>query len=80
MQSDTTRDWGARRRLTRAVVVGGLGVACVAACQKPLFPEKSPRSQFEVYDTLRLQNQPLEIPDEFGNPQPALRARLTPQD
>jgi hypothetical protein len=56
-------------------------IACsVGGCQKPLFPENSPRSQFEVYDTLRLQNQPLEIPDEFGNPQPALRARLTPQN
>lgn len=48
-------------------------------CQKPLFPEKDARSQFETYDALRQQNQQLVVPDEFGNPQPALRARLTPQ-
>ena len=56
-------------------VIFALGMSC----QKPLFPEKNARTQFETYDKLRQQNQPLLVPDEFGNPQPALRARLTPQ-
>ncbi len=58
----------------------GCAIASVAGlgCQKPLFPEKNTRSQFETYDNLRQQNQPLVVPDEFGNPQPALRARLSP--
>lgn len=83
MESDTTTSGGVDRRCPRSIVViGGAALAglLLAGCQKPLFPEKSPRSQFETYDTLRLQNQPMEIPDEFGNPTPALRARLTPQD
>jgi len=80
MRSDTTRSSVPRRSTARLVVVAAAIACSVGGCQKPLFPENSPRSQFEVYDTLRLQNQPLEIPDEFGNPQPALRARLTPQN
>ncbi len=69
-------------RITPPLVVGviaALTVFIVSGCQKPLFPEKNPRSQFETYDSLRQQNQQLVVPDEFGNPQPALRARLTPQ-
>ncbi len=80
MQSDTTSNGVEVRASARAIVVGAILALSLIGCQKPLFPEKSARSQFETYDTLRLQNQPLEIPDEFGNPQPALRARLTPQD
>ena len=46
-------------------------------CYKPLFPEKSPRTQFETYDLMRQRYVPTEETDVFGNPQPALRARLT---
>ncbi|MHC4429656.1 MAG: hypothetical protein ACYS0D_13785 [Planctomycetota bacterium] len=49
----------------------------IAGCQRPLFPADSPRTQFELQDQIRGRNVPLEEPDPFGRPQPALRARLT---
>jgi hypothetical protein len=55
-----------------------VGVAGLGGCQKVLFPKDAPRSQFESYDTLRQRYTPLEAPDVFGRPRPALRARLTP--
>ena len=48
-----------------------------AGCYKPLFPKDTPRTQFQVYDKLRGRDVPLEEPDVFGNPQPAVRARLS---
>jgi len=57
----------------------GVAAACLAGgCQKALFPQDAPRTQFERYDTLRGGATPAEEPDVFGRPQPALRARLTP--
>ena len=56
-----------------------LALAPVAGCQKPLFPENAPRTQFERFDTMRSGAAPTEEPDVFGTPQPALRARLTPK-
>lgn len=52
------------------VLVGG-------GCQQALFPKDTPRNQFEVHNQLRGRTVPLEEPDVFGNPQPALRARLS---
>jgi len=49
----------------------------LVGCVKPLFPKDQPRTQFETYDRLRNREAPLEEPDVFGNPQPALRARLS---
>ncbi|MDY7107581.1 MAG: hypothetical protein SYC29_02995 [Planctomycetota bacterium] len=49
----------------------------LGGCQRALFPEKSPRTQFETYDLMRQRYVPTEETDVFGNPQPALRARLT---
>lgn len=46
-------------------------------CQRALFPENAPRTQFERHDRLRNRWVPLEETDDFGNPRPALRARLT---
>jgi hypothetical protein len=46
-------------------------------CQKTLFPSDLPRNQFETHDRMRQVYTPLEEPDVFGTPQPALRARLT---
>jgi hypothetical protein len=46
-------------------------------CQRSLFPKNAPRTQFETYDRLRNRYVPLEEPDVFGQPQPALRARLS---
>lgn len=67
-----------RRRVAR---VAGLLLATAAAillpgCQKVLFPAKSTRSQFEDYDRMRQRYVPMEVPDMFGKPRPALRERL----
>ena len=56
----------------------GIVVIAVGGCQKVLFDKKSPRTQFETHDRLRQRYVPLEEEDVFGNPQPALRARLAP--
>ena len=74
----TTSSSGGVVRGLRLVVLVALLIG-VAGCQRPLFNDKDPRSQFDTYDLLRQQNQSLLVPDEFGNPQPALRARLSPQ-
>jgi len=50
----------------------------VVGCQKVLFPESEPRNQFERSDNLRDRFTPVTEPDVFGNPKPALRARLSP--
>jgi hypothetical protein len=69
-----------RPRLRPAALSVALA-ALVAAmgCQKPLFPENAPRTQFEKFDTMRSGAAPTEEPDVFGATQPALRARLTPK-
>ena len=57
-------------------------LALVALCtttgcrQQSLFDEKLPRHQFEDYDTARQGMIPAEVPNEFGQPEPNLRARL----
>jgi hypothetical protein len=57
---------------TAVVVVGGTG------CQRVLFPDNAPRTQFESHDRLRNRSAPLQEFDEFGRQQPALRSRLSP--
>ena len=47
-----------------------------AGCEKALFTQNQPRTQFQTYDTMRQRYIPLEEYDEFGNKRPALRARL----
>ena len=66
----------------RAAIAGALAAAALGAagCQRALFPEDLPRTQFETYDKMRQRYVPLEEPDVFGTPQPALRARLGQQD
>ena len=66
----------------RAAIVGAIMAAALGAagCQRALFPEDLPRTQFETYDKMRQRYVPLEEPDVFGTPQPALRARLGQQD
>jgi hypothetical protein len=51
-----------------------------AGCQKVLFPSTEPRTQYQRADTLRDRFTPLQEPDVFGNPKPALRARLAPSN
>ena len=61
------------------VATAGAGLICalILGCQKPLFPADAPRTQFDAHDTVHNRYVPLEEPDVFGNPQPALRARLS---
>ena len=54
-----------------------LAALLLAGCQKALFPKDQPRTQFELHDRMRGESPPLEQADVFGNPQPALRERLT---
>lgn len=64
-----------------AAAVGFIGLALGAVgCQRALFPQDLPRTQFETYDKMRQRYVPLEEPDVFGTPQPALRARLGQQN
>ncbi len=56
-----------------AVVFFGSG------CQEVLFQKDDPRTQFETHDRLRQRYIPLEEKNVFGEPQPALRARLSPE-
>jgi hypothetical protein len=64
------------KTLLACVLAALVLVATGGGCQKPLFPEGTPRTQFDAHDRMRNQEVPLEEPDVFGNPQPALRARL----
>ncbi|MFM7259893.1 MAG: hypothetical protein ACKO3W_04750 [bacterium] len=65
-------------RTTLLVLCAGVTVISTAAgCVKSLFPSDMPRNQFETHDRMRQAYTPLEEPDVFGTPQPALRARLT---
>ena len=65
------------RRLKLIHLLLLLVVAALGGCYKPLFPKDAPRTQFQVYDEMRGRAVPLEEPDIFGNPQPAVRARLS---
>ena len=60
----------------------GAGVLSAAVfawgCQKPLFPENLPRTQYERYQTLRGRHRPLHEQNVYGGNQPALRERLAP--
>jgi hypothetical protein len=66
-------------KLSRAGLIGLVfSVLFSIGCQRALFPEESPRTQFETYDRMRQKFVPLVVPDVFGEPKPALRARLSP--
>jgi len=71
--------WVVHGRLIMLIMLIMTVITVASGCQRPLFVDKAPRTQFDTYDKLRQQNQSLLVPDEFGNPQPALRARLSPQ-
>lgn len=73
------RSGQSRRVITRSgllVLASGALLFGAVGCQKALFPKKAPRTQFETYDLMRQRYVPLEAPDVFGEPKPALRARL----
>ena len=73
-------DFRSSQALRLGLGVGFLAFCLLGGCQKKLFTEKDPRTQFQVHDALRQKYVPMEEPDVFGEPQPALRARLTPPD
>lgn len=64
--------------MPRALMAAGLVAAVVlgAGCQRSLFSRNESRTQFERFEMMRGEYRPAEEPDVFGNPQPALRARL----
>ena len=83
MRKTTPGRCGRRRTVRRRpaiITAAWCGAAAVlatgAGCQQALFPENAPRTQFETYSILRQEYVPTEQPDVFGNPRPALRARL----
>ena len=59
-----------------SVLAAGMLVLLVAGCQRTLFKSSDNRTQFDTTDQMRQRHVPLVEADEFGNPQPALRARL----
>jgi hypothetical protein len=65
------------RAVLLRIVLFGVLLLVLGGCQRALFPESAPRTQFETYDLMRQRYVPAEETDVFGNPQPALRARLT---
>jgi hypothetical protein len=71
--------FAANTSLTLALILATVAAAGLTACQRSLFPSDLPRNQFETHDRMRQAYTPLEEPDVFGTPQPALRARLTQQ-
>ena len=74
MARRATRTPGRTARGTTGLL---LLVLLAGGCQRSLFSSSAPRTQFETYVTVRQRYVPLEETDVFGNPQPALRARLS---
>jgi len=64
--------------MVRSVLLAAALLACVGGCQRVLFNPDEPYNQYDRYDRLRDGFSPQELPDEYGVPQPALRARLSP--
>lgn len=56
--------------------VACLGVASLTGCQRNVFPENEPRSQYDRFDTVRDQRAQQFVYDEYGYRKPNLRGRL----
>lgn len=67
--------WQPVAMLCLLLVAGSLLVVS-GGCQRSLFRSSDPRTQFDATERMRQQRVPLTQPDVFGNPEPALRARL----
>jgi hypothetical protein len=77
----TRRSSSFAERTTGLVVLAmctAIAVVAGSGCQRVLFPDNAPRTQFESHDRLRHRSAPLTEFDEFGREQPALRSRLSP--
>ena len=62
-----------------------IGVICIAVlsslgCERALFPDSMPRTQYERYDRLRGRYVPAERYDRHGEMHPVLRERLAPPE
>ena len=64
--------------MVRTALLAAALLACAGGCQRVLFNPDEPYNQYDRYDRLRDGFSPKELPDEYGVPQPALRARLGP--
>jgi hypothetical protein len=64
--------------MVRCGLLVAVALACMGGCQRVLFNPDEPYNQYDRYDRLRDGFSPKELPDEYGVPQPALRARLGP--
>ncbi len=64
----------------RCISCGILLAATIAAsgCQKALFGDELPRTQYERYQVLRGKYRPEHTENAFGAQRPALRQRLAP--
>ena len=73
-QSSSRRRWR-----THGVMLAAFATMTVvlSGCQRSLFKENEPRTQFETYDRMRQRFVPKQELDVFGKPKPALRARLS---
>ncbi len=63
------------------VIVGAAAVALfggLLGCEKPLFPEDVPRSQYERYNQLRGETRVYKRTNPYGYEEPNLRERLRP--
>ena len=53
-------------------------VIAASGCQRTLFDNKLPRTQYERYQVLRGQYRPAAMRNAYGGQMPALRERLSP--
>jgi len=58
----------------------GAGLLAAGGCEPALFPENTPRTQYERFDRLRGHYRPAEQQGPQGDTEPALRRRLTPYE
>lgn len=62
----------------RLILIAAVTALPLAACEKALFPENTPRTPFDRYAVLRGQSRPATRVNAFGVEEPALRERLRP--
>ena len=64
--------------LVATVALGAVGLAALTGCEPALFPERTPRTQYDWYDQRTGDYRPAEQPGQRGETKPALRERLAP--
>ena len=67
----STRSIAATLCLTAALGMSG--------CREALFTDRDVRSQYDRYDRVRNQYEPVTLRDEFGAPTPNIKGRLSPK-